>query len=117
MTSEITSEITSASSRVDSGKLDSATGDPATEDPPEEVGVRRRREIDADASWGMTCEQFVRVYVHFMSRHDSAMARQLVKAFAAFDFSGALLDGYKTVTQRLPNGHKTHIQFPSRCVT
>jgi len=57
-------------------------------DPLENSLSPRRRELMDDGSWEMSQDQFVHAYVYFMSKHDSAAARQLQKAFSAFDFSG-----------------------------
>ena len=62
------------------------------------IKAKARTFLTALSNSKMPVKALESVYVHFMSRHDSAMARQLVKAFGAFDFSGALHDGYTTVT-------------------
>ena len=57
--------------------------------------------------WAMDLDGFVNLYTHGITRRSSAMARQLEKAFAAFDTSGAgmlPLAELRTALQRMASG-------------
>lgn len=58
-------------------------------------------------TWAMDVEQFVQLYVHSIKRGSSVMARQIEKAFEAFDTTGSgvlLVPEMRALLQRMVSG-------------